>query len=68
MVAEWPPFEKLLPARLAIVLIVFCLFVLFMYFPFWHFGGRICLLIAPVLVHCFSIILPYMGVATILVM
>ena len=33
-VAEWPPFGKKLPARLAIVLIVFCLFVIFIYFPF----------------------------------
>ena len=34
-VAEWPPFGKKLPARLAIVLIVFCLFVIFIYFPLW---------------------------------
>ena len=34
-VAEWPPFGKKLPARLAFVLIVFCLFVIFIYFPLW---------------------------------
>ena len=34
-VAEWPPFGKLLPARLAICSYVFCLFVIFIYFPFW---------------------------------
>ena len=34
-VAEWPPFGKKLPARLAVVLIVFCIFVIFIYFPFW---------------------------------
>ena len=38
------------------VLIVFCLFVIFIYFPF-GFKSRICLLIAPVPVHCFSITL-----------
>ena len=36
------------------VLIVFCLFVIFIYFPF-GFKSGICLLIAPVPVHCFSI-------------
>ena len=32
--AEWLPFGKKLPARLAIYLIVFCLIVIFIYFPF----------------------------------
>ena len=36
------------------VLIVFCLFVIFIYFPL-GFKSGICLLIAPVPVHCFSI-------------
>ena len=33
-VAEWPPFEKKLPARLVIFSHCFCLFVIFIYFPF----------------------------------
>ena len=33
---------------------MFCLFVIFIYFPFCFKSG-ICLLIAPVPVHCFSI-------------
>ena len=38
------------------VLIVFCLFVIFIYFCRFGFESGICLLIAPVPVHCFSII------------
>ena len=33
-VAEWQPLWKLLPARLANDLILFCLFLIFIYFPF----------------------------------
>ena len=37
------------------VLVVFGLFVILVYFPLWFLGGGVCLLIAPVPVHCFSI-------------
>ena len=33
--AEWLPFGKKLPARLAICSHCICLFVIFIYFPFW---------------------------------
>ena len=53
-VAEWPPFGKLLLIRLAFCPHCICLFVILV---ISHFGfeGRICLLIAPVPVHCFLI-------------
>ena len=35
-VAEWPPLWKLLPARLANDLILFCLFLNFYLFPFFE--------------------------------
>ena len=38
-------------------LYIFCLFVIFIYYPF-GFKSMICLLIAPVPVHCFSITIP----------
>ena len=41
------------PLGYQFVLIVFCLFVIFIYFPF-GFKSGICLLNAPVPVHCFS--------------
>ena len=53
-VAEWPPFGKKLPARLAICshcLLSICSFI---YFQFWFKSG-IWLMIASVPVHCFSI-------------
>ena len=48
-VAEWPPFGKWLPARLAIC--SNCIL------PICNIYSRsgVCLLIAPVPVHCFSI-------------
>ena len=54
-VAEWPPFGKWLPARLAVCsrcILSICGVYLF---PVLFFGGRICLLVFPVPVHCFSI-------------
>ena len=41
-VAEWPPLWKLLPARLANDLILFCLFLIFIYFPFLRAGQAWC--------------------------
>ena len=53
-VAEWPPFGKWLPARLAIcshcILSICNIFI-----SRFGFKSGICLLIAPVPVHCFSI-------------
>ena len=54
-VSEWPPFGKQLPARLTICshcILSICNIYLF---PVFGFKSRICLLIAPVPVHCFSI-------------
>ena len=54
-VAEWPPFGKLLPARLAICshcILSICNIYLF---PVFGFKSGICLLIAPLPFHCFSI-------------
>ena len=34
-VAEWPPFEKYLPARLAICSHCILSILIFIYFPFW---------------------------------
>ena len=53
-VAEWPPFGKWLPARLTICSHCFCLFVK-LFISRFGFKSGICLLIAPVPVHCFSI-------------
>ena len=54
-VAEWPPFGKKLPVRLAdcshCILSVCDVYL----FPVFGFKNGICLLIAPVPVHCFSI-------------
>ena len=54
-VAEWPPFGKWLPARLAIFshCILFICNILFI--SRFGFKSWICLLIASVPVHCFSI-------------
>ena len=54
-VAEWPPFGKWLPARLAIC--SHCILSICNIFFISHFGFKsgICLLIAPVPIHCFSI-------------
>ena len=52
-VAEWPPFGKWLPARLANCFhFILCICNIFSRFGF---NSGICLLIAPVPVHCFSI-------------
>ena len=53
-VAEWPPFGNSCPLGQQFVLLVFCLFVIFIFSRF-GFKSGICLLIAPVPVHCFSI-------------
>ena len=54
-VAEWPPFGKYLPSRSVIcshcILSVCDIYL----FPVYGFKSGICLLIAPVPVHCFSI-------------
>ena len=52
-VAEWPPFGKWLPARLAICFHFFCLFV-FLFISRFGFKSGILALIAPVPVHCLS--------------
>ena len=53
-VAEWPPFGKQLPARLAIC--SHCIVYLqYLFISRFGFKSGICLLIAPVPVHCFSI-------------
>ena len=55
LVAEWPPFGKQLPTRLAICshcLLFICIFSFIFHFVF---KSGIWLLIAPVPVHCFSI-------------
>ena len=53
-VAEWPPFGKKLPARLAIC--SHCILsICNIFFSRFGFKSGICLLIAPVPVHCFSI-------------
>ena len=54
-VAEWPPFGKQLPARLAICSHCIFLFVIFLFISHFGFKSGICLLIVPVPVHCFSI-------------
>ena len=36
LVAEWPPFGKELPARLAICSHCILSFVIFIYFPLWY--------------------------------
>ena len=51
--AEWPPFWKNLPARLAICSHCILSICNIYFFPLW-FKSEICLLIAPVPVHCFS--------------
>ena len=54
-VAEWPPFGKKLPTRLAICshcILSICNIYLF---PILVLRAGFCLLIAPVPVHCFSI-------------
>ena len=54
--AEWPQIlGNSCPLSKQFVLIVFCLFVIFIYFPLIGFKSGICLLIAPVPVHCISI-------------
>ena len=55
VVAVWPTFGKLLPARLAIF--SHCILSICNTYLFSRFGFKsgICLLIAPVPVHCFSI-------------
>ena len=54
-VAKWPPFRKQLPAQLAIcshcILSINNIYL----FPVLVFKSGVCLLIAPVPIHCFSI-------------
>ena len=54
-IADWPPFVKKLPPRLAFVFVAFCLFVYFIFISHFRFKSGICLLIAQVSVHCSSI-------------
>ena len=55
-VAEWPPFGKQLPARLAICShCILSICNIYLFISRFGFKSGICLLIAPVPVHCFSI-------------
>ena len=54
-VAEWPPFGKKLPARLAICYNLYFVYLKYLFISRFGFKSGICLLIAPVPVHCFSI-------------
>ena len=58
-VAEWPPLWKKLPSRLTIC--SHCILSICNIYLFSRFGFKsgICLLIAPVPVHCFSITFIY---------
>ena len=53
-VAEWPPFEKKLPTRLAIC--SYCILVYLYFLIIYHFGlkNEMWLLTAPAPVYCFS--------------
>ena len=54
-VAEWPSFGKSLPTRLAICSHCILSICKYLFISRFGFKSGICLLIAPVPVHCFSI-------------
>ena len=54
LVAEWPPFGKWLPARLAICSHCLLSICILLFISHFGFKTRIWLLIAPVSVNCFS--------------
>ena len=55
-VTEWPPFGKYLPARLTICShCILSICNIYLFISRFGFKSGICLLIAPVPVHCFSV-------------
>ena len=54
-VAEWPPFEKKLTRSVSNLFSLCFVYLLYLFIPRFGFKSGVCLLIAPVPVHCFSI-------------